>query len=531
MDLVGVGGAALASAVGDGLVENGVNLLSRFGSAECGFLASSHRDYTVDKEWQYLRFSDMDEYLAFEGRDAGLSELVVKPSWPSKAKMNRKDGSYATSDLFTPHLCLPNAWMYHSRSDAQITLSNGKKFDPSPVESELLSTLPLLRDVYIFGDGRPQPGALLFPRDSSAQDKMVLAQVWPVVNQLNSNLPSHARLASSMMAVVHAGDDETTLEKSSKGTTLRRQAESKYTEVISSAYDMDEPDRERCHVVSDVDLPLAVTRCVSRVVGGNIDSRADLFRQGIDSMACLQIRKALQSLVQSDQVLPLNVVYDQRTIAGLVSFLRRVRENGSASDSDGLITQKQHDQMRQLVQKYKVSCSFGRRQSEPRAHVVLTGATGFLGAYILDLLRHREEVEKVYCLVRAATPDEARERVSNTMSSRGWQPLSPHDPIDCFPYNADLGSAGLSSENSEEISRHATVFIHASWAVNFNLRLETFEGQLAGTQGLLELAMKAGAKFVLVSSAASVALSKTTPIAEEISSDPRDASPLGYSAS
>ncbi|KAM9875479.1 NRPS-like protein [Verticillium dahliae] len=157
MKLVGVGGAALATVTGDRLVAAGVNLLSRFGSAECGFLASSHRDYSFDKEWQYLRFGDVKEFVKFEGRHDDLAELLVKPTWPSKAKTNLNDGSYATSDLFSPHNSLPDTWMYHSRSDAQVVLSNGKKFDPSTTESDILASLPQLRDVYIFGDGRPQP--------------------------------------------------------------------------------------------------------------------------------------------------------------------------------------------------------------------------------------------------------------------------------------------------------------------------------------------------------------------------------------
>lgn len=36
MDIVGYGGAQLPEAVGNALVANGVNLVSRFGSTECG---------------------------------------------------------------------------------------------------------------------------------------------------------------------------------------------------------------------------------------------------------------------------------------------------------------------------------------------------------------------------------------------------------------------------------------------------------------------------------------------------------------
>ena len=82
MEIVGVGGAALPAEVGDRLVKKGVNLISRFGSAECGFLLSSSREFSVDKDWHYLRNYNPPNLVDFEPRDGNLAELVVKPGWP-----------------------------------------------------------------------------------------------------------------------------------------------------------------------------------------------------------------------------------------------------------------------------------------------------------------------------------------------------------------------------------------------------------------------------------------------------------------
>jgi acyl-coenzyme A synthetase/AMP-(fatty) acid ligase len=82
MEIVGVGGAALPAEVGDRLVKNKVNLISRFGSAECGFLLSSYRDFEADKDWQYLRNYNPPKLVEFEKRDDDLAELVIKPGWP-----------------------------------------------------------------------------------------------------------------------------------------------------------------------------------------------------------------------------------------------------------------------------------------------------------------------------------------------------------------------------------------------------------------------------------------------------------------
>ncbi len=90
MDIVGVGGAALPAEVGDRLAKSGVNLISRFGSAECGFIMSSFRDFSSDNDWQYLRNYNPTNLLQFEPRDDGLAELVIKPGWPHMVRTIQK---------------------------------------------------------------------------------------------------------------------------------------------------------------------------------------------------------------------------------------------------------------------------------------------------------------------------------------------------------------------------------------------------------------------------------------------------------
>lgn len=148
-NFVGVDGSAMPVTTGDFLVKSGVNLVSRYGSAECGFLLSSHRDYSIDKKWEYLRVVVNTDLLCFEFRKGGPYELIVQPGWLFRSKTNRKGGSHVTADLVEPHPHLRNALQYHSRADSLITLVNFKKFDPSPIEQELQSSTTLLRDAYV----------------------------------------------------------------------------------------------------------------------------------------------------------------------------------------------------------------------------------------------------------------------------------------------------------------------------------------------------------------------------------------------
>ncbi|RBR26942.1 uncharacterized protein FIESC28_00210 [Fusarium coffeatum] len=530
MDLVGVGGAALPPAIGDRLVEADVNLLSRMGSAECGFLMSSHRDYASDKEWQFLRPIDDPKLLEFEPRDNGLSELVVKSDWPFLIKTNREDGSYATSDLFEPHSTIKNAWRYHSRADAQITLANGKKFDPSPVEGSILALSKLLQDVLIFGGGRDYSGALLFPSSNDVSEQEVIEAVWPHIDKMNNESQSHARITKAMLVVVPVKEGEKALEKSSKGTILRRQAEERYEKEIEGAYNRGSSSKE----VSDDELSQTVRYCFHQVLGRDVDPNQDLYRQGVDSIACIQIRKLLERACLSprNESLPLNVIYDQGTVKALVEYLHCVRKGHHHRGSNSQDADVQA--MKSLVQKYSDFRDVKKASRSEGKSVLLTGATGFLGTHILDLLRQDSNVDKIYCLLRADDAAMAQKRVSEALSNRGLQALNQRQSdnlVLCLPCNLTESNLGLSDIDRQAILENVGTVIHSAWAVNFSLRLPSFEDQIVSTRNLAALSAESGARFVFVSSIAAVSDSKAKPIPEELSQDPSEASPLGYSRS
>ena len=299
MNIVGVGGAALPPAIGDALVAEGVSLVSRFGSAECGFLLSSHRKYSSDKDWQYLRASPKTSLLKFEqqAEDSRLSELVISKDWPHMAKRNRPDGSFATSDLFEAHPKIPGAWRYHSRSDSQITLITGKKFDPAPLEDAICSRSQLIKHVLIFGNGRQTPGALIFP-SSGSQDSESREQIWETVQTINSEGQDHTRLHKDMILVMDP--DSSVPEKSSKGTILRAAAEKTFSKEIESMYTgEDEPsnDGNKTHI-QDKDIRSLVVAILNRTLGEKVDwaSNLDFYQHGVDSVKCTQVRSALQKV-------------------------------------------------------------------------------------------------------------------------------------------------------------------------------------------------------------------------------------------
>ena len=549
MGLVGVGGAALPPETGDYLVQKGVNLVSRFGSAECGFLMSSYRDFATDKEWQYLR-SNASPHLKFEPQEDGLAELVILPSWPHMAKRNRNDGSYATADLFAPYSTIPNAWKYHSRADSQLTLITGKKFDPAPLE-DAIATSPLLSDVLIFGNGRQIPGALLF-RAARAVDMAndeLLSAIWPSIEKINAESQGHTRLSKSMLVVMP--NDAVGLDKSSKGTIMRGQAEKRYAPEIARAYDSG-PKISTNGVLSstepkvaDDEIPTIVLHVIQQVLDTSspIPEEADLFSFGVDSVHCMQIRALLQgkTLPSSADQLPLNVVYDCGTIKNLSRYLVNLRKGQKMETEDEI------QLMRDLIREYSSFNDLTPPVSAPSNPpditnssevVILTGATGALGAHILSLLRSSPHVSEIHCLIRAASPTAANERISKSLLARNKAPLSStNSKIKCHPCKLSELELGLPPSIYRDLATRTTLVIHAAWAVNFSTRLSSFvKDHIAGLRNLINFGLASRttntARFLFCSSTASVlGPHSRSPVPERVSHDPLSASPLGYSRS
>lgn len=510
MDIVGVGGAALPTEVGDRMVEEGVNLISRFGSAECGFLMSSHRDYDKDKEWQYLRSNEGGESLKFEKQEGDLVELVVLQGWPhmvrtpetvspqppkrlltkNQAKKNRQDGSYATADLFALHKSIPDARRYDSRADSQLTLITGKKFDPAPLEGAI-STSDLLEDVLIFGNGQPFPGALLFRSEKAQQlsDPELTERIWSEVQKLNAESQDHARIPHNMlvpMQILHKP-----LEKSSKGTIIRGATETRFADTIEEAYN-NMGSLDNTSYVPDEELPRVIKDMIEAIVPqkGPLELDTDLFSFGLDSVAGMQVRHGMRQLVpQSTKQLPLNIVEDCGTVARLADYVVKQRHGLDVAEEDD-----ESDLMLQLIDKYskftqrprplsnggdghaKISSGDSDHQIDGGKDViVLTGATGALGTHILALYRDMESVSKIYCLVRGADKKSSRQRVSEALEQRGFKGLSSKDAkIEVLQASLGNERLGLSDLDYNRITKDVSIVMHVAWSVNFRMRLHSF---------------------------------------------------------
>lgn len=398
----------------------------------------------------------------------------------------------------------------------------------------------------IFGNGRPYPGALLLrsKQSSHISNQELLEAIRPAVEKLNSESQDHARIPSHML--VPMPHQEQPLEKSSKGTIIRRAADARFEEIINAAYD----SRESGGTVdvADEDLSKYLAELIKTMTSHSEEPSVDtdLFSYGVDSIACMQLRIRLKRLMPNyTQDLPMSVIEDCGTIRRLSEYVLRKR-NGDADASE----EDEEQMMIDLVKQYgsfnqnaAYSHTNGRSNTGSAGDIiVLTGATGALGAHIVDLLQKREHAEAIYCLVRGADEHAARERVSKALEQRGLAGLPPDlksHKVKVVQAQLSEPRLGLSDELYNYLAKEATSIIHVAWTVNFRLKLRSFaKDNIAGVRNLLDLAL-AGSRtdpprFTYCSSTASIMRCEPNSaghLPELIQASPSSASPLGYSRS
>lgn len=121
--------------------------------------------------------------------------------------------------------------------------------------------------------------------------------------------------------------------------------------------------------------------------------------------------------------------------------------------------------------------------------ILITGATGFVGRFLLRELLDQGHANKIICLVRGATDEDARQRLTGIMQGQGLVKSGDLERISVMRGDLTKEGLGLTAVSRRIIESEVSSIIHCGAQVN---HLETYSmskvANVDGVRQLLELA-------------------------------------------
>ncbi|KAL8904938.1 MAG: hypothetical protein Q9207_002932, partial [Kuettlingeria erythrocarpa] len=513
--LVTAAGARTPDELGNRLVKEGINLGVVFGTTEAGLAGDTMRRAQGDDSWDYIRiYANIRQHIHMSPLADNLFECVYLKGHPALSTVEVSDdplpGSWHSKDVFTPHPTIPDVWKYVTRLDDRVTLINGEKVLPLPIEGRVRQD-PLVREAAVVGVDRPVPGLLVFRTTGAARlsEEAYLDAIWPSVAEANSRAEAFSQITRDM---IHVLPLSVTYPQTDKGSIIRARMYQVFASEIADLYTKGDAFSDGRLTLDLHAMEEWIVTSFRERIGITLPSTgADFFSSGVDSLKAIQMRRLLQTTLDlKGAKLGPNIVYEKANARRLARYLHALsRGEEIRPEDDSILAQElinqysvfeKHDDRSGL--DYGVNGDVSRRWgnaavrslnhssrsgSPLTTRQVLTGTTGSIGAHTLAQMLPDPNITKIYCPVRGSNP---LQRVFTSLSSRHLDvPERYQDKIFAFESDLSHPAFGLDPSAFALLKRECSLIIHTAWAVNFNLPLQSFEPHIGALHNLLSLSM------------------------------------------
>ena len=508
---VSFGGGPLPKDIGD-LISTKTQISACFGTTEAAFYPT---EIPEPGDWEYFSFSpllgqefrhvegDLYEHVLVRNRNPDLSIFQgIFFTFPDLEE-------FATKDLYSKHPTRPGWWHYRGRIDDIIVFSNGEKLSPLAIEA-LIESHPAVNSALVGGHGKFQSVLLVeavkVPSTKQERDEL-LHEIWPTIERANQQSPAHGQLFKDLVLFT------TTVKpmlRAGKGTVQRKKTldlydeelDSMYTNAAAAAAEEGLVVQSPSDTSSELDKKNSLLDLVRNITALDITLTGNMFDSGLDSLKVLNLVKHINSRQirqgQGHRIITSKTIYANPTVHDLDMTLGQVEPRSDSSKGRCLRMQKYFAQ-------YESDLPVNARETVDSSGqslvVLLTGSTGSLGSYLLNVITQDSSISRVYCLNRSV---DAENRQRQMQTSRGLSTV--FSKVEFLQYDMSKPYLGLELLVYKRILQEVTNIVHNAWEVNLNLTIDSYAAQIYGVRQLINLSSQSakGAFIFFISSISTV---------------------------